>query len=143
MANYVVDASIVIEYLITGPYTPHAQAFFSQIEDDDKLDVPEFCLLECTNVIWKQARFGNMSGEIAGELLTELRKLKLRRAPMKRLLDETLTIALDNKIAVYDASYIALAKRSAYPLISIDRQQIRAALAEGVSVIPLTDFKSR
>jgi hypothetical protein len=27
MADYVMDASIVIEYLITGPYTPNVQAF--------------------------------------------------------------------------------------------------------------------
>lgn len=54
MANYIVDASVVIEYLITGPYTPNVQAFFNQITNADRLTVPEFCLLECTNVIWKQ-----------------------------------------------------------------------------------------
>jgi hypothetical protein len=31
MANYIVDASVVIEYLITGPHTPTVQAFFKQI----------------------------------------------------------------------------------------------------------------
>lgn len=51
MANYIVDASLVIEYLIAGPYTPNARAFFNKITAADRLTVPEFCLLECTDVI--------------------------------------------------------------------------------------------
>ncbi|MCB9452418.1 MAG: type II toxin-antitoxin system VapC family toxin [Anaerolineaceae bacterium] len=141
MANYIVDASVVIEYLITGPYTPNVQAFFNQITSADRLTVPEFCLLECTNVIWKQVRFSGMSRGDAEELLRVLRTLKLRRAPMKRLLDRALDIALNNTLAVYDSGYVALALHYGYPLISIDQPQIRAATAEGVTLIPVTAFK--
>jgi predicted nucleic acid-binding protein len=141
MANYIVDASIVIEYLITGPYTPNVQAYFNQITNADRLTVPEFCLLECTNVIWKQVRFSGMSRGDAEELLRVLRTLKLRRAPMKRLLDRALDIALNNTLAVYDSGYVALALHYGYPLISIDQPQIRAATAEGVTLVPITSFK--
>ncbi|MEJ2148759.1 MAG: type II toxin-antitoxin system VapC family toxin [Chloroflexota bacterium] len=140
MASYIVDASVVMEYLITGPYTPHVQAFFNQIAAADRLTVPEFCLLECTNVIWKQVRFSGMPREDAGELLRVLRTLKLNRAPMKRLLDRALDIALNNTLAVYDSGYVALALHYGYPLISIDQPQIRAASAEGVTLIPVTHF---
>ena len=141
MANYIIDASIVIEYLITGSYTSNVQAFFNQLTAADRLTVPEFCLLECTNVIWKQVRFNGMSRGDAEELLRLLRTLKLRRAPMKRLLDRALDIALNNTLAVYDSGYIALALHYGYPLISIDQPQIRAAAAERVTVIPVTTFK--
>lgn len=141
MANYIVDASVVIEYLITGPYTPNVQAFFNQITNADRLTVPEFCLLECTNVIWKQVRFSGMSRGDAEELLRVLRTLKLRRAPMKRLLDRALDIALNNTLAVYDSGYVALALHYGYPLISIDQPQIRTATAEGVTLLPITHFK--
>jgi predicted nucleic acid-binding protein len=141
MANYIVDASVVIEYLITGPYTPNVQAFFNQITNADRLTVPEFCLLECTNVIWKQVRFSGMSRGDAEELLRVLRTLKLRRAPMKRLLDRALDIALNNTLAVYDSGYVALALHYGYPLMSIDQPQIRAATAEGVTLIPISTFK--
>ena len=67
-----------------------------------------------------------------------LRTLKLRRAPMQRLLDRALDIALNNPLAVYDSGYIALALYYGYPLISIDQPQIRAATAEGVTLIPIT-----
>jgi predicted nucleic acid-binding protein len=141
MANYIIDASVVIEYLITGSYTPNVQAFFNQLTAADRLTVPEFCLLECTNVIWKQVRFSGMSRGDAEELLRVLRTLKLRRAPMKRLLDRALDIALNNTLAVYDSGYVALALHYGYPLISIDQPQIRAATAEGVTLIPVTSFK--
>src|SRR5258708_690754 len=140
MAKYIVDASVIIEYLITGTYTSNVQAFFNQLTAADRLTVPEFCLMECANVIWKQVRFSGMSRNDANELLKLLRTVKLRRAPMKRLLDRALNIALNNTMAVYDSCYIALALHYGYPLITLDQPQIRAATAEGVMVIPVTKF---
>jgi predicted nucleic acid-binding protein len=141
MANYIVDASIVVEYLVAGTYTANVRTFFNQITNTDRLTITEFCLLECTNVIWKQVRFNGMSRSDALVSLHTLRTLKLRRAPMKRLLDRSLEIALDNKLAVYDSGYIALALYYGYPLISADQAQIRAAIVEGATVIPITEFK--
>ncbi len=141
MANYIVDASVVIEYLVSGAYTAQAQAFFNQVTAADRLIVPEFCLLECTNVIWKQVRFNGMARSEADELLTVLRMLKLRRAPMKRLLDRALDIALKHQLAVYDSGYVALALHYGYPLLTIDQPQMRAAVGEGVILKSLSDFK--
>ncbi|MEJ5312204.1 MAG: type II toxin-antitoxin system VapC family toxin [Anaerolineae bacterium] len=140
MASYVVDASVVIEYLITGPYTPNAQAFFNQMTATDRLIVPEFCLLECANVVWKQVRFSGMSHSQAHDLVRVLQMLKLHRVPVRRLLDHALTIALNNTLAIYDSGYIALALYFAYPLATFDRRQAAAALAEGVSLVPLIQF---
>lgn len=69
MAAYVVDASVVTEYLVLGHYTPNAVAFFQQVTDVDQLIVPEFCLLECTNVLWKHVRFQGMPVVQAESLL--------------------------------------------------------------------------
>lgn len=140
MADYVVDASVVIEYLISGTLTPQVTAFFNALTSSDRLTVPEFCLLECTNVIWKQVRFGGLSRGDAKELLNVLRVLKLRRAPMKRLLESSLNIALQHNLAVYDSGYIALALHYGYPLISLDHPQSRAATAEGITVIAISNF---
>jgi predicted nucleic acid-binding protein len=130
----IIDASVVIEYLISGQHTPQIQNFFNLITANNVFIVPEFCLLECTNVIWKQVRFNGMSRNDAIELLNVLRILKLRRAPMKHLLNRALEIGLNNTLAVYDSGYIALALHYGYPLVSIDRPPIRAATAEGVAV---------
>ncbi len=141
MANYVVDASVVIEYLVVGALTPNVNAFFNQVTATDRLVVPEFCLLECTNVIWKQVRFNGLPRTDAENLLKVLRALKLQRTPMKHLLERTLAIALDNSRAAYDSGYIALSLYYGYPLITLDQPQIRAATIQGATLKPITDFK--
>ncbi len=140
MATHIIDASIVIEYLITGQYTPNARALFDQVAPDDRLIVPEFCLLECTNVLWKQVRFQGMAADKAHTLLRHLRKLPLVRVPVKAALDSALKIGLTHQLAVYDAAYIALASRAGQPFITLDQRQRQAAAAEGVSLIPITNF---
>src|SRR5512133_956012 len=99
MALYIIDASVVIEYLITGPYTSHAQALFTTVTPSDRLVVPEFCLLECTNVLWKQVRFQSMPVSTAQALLRHLRKLPLMRVPVKAALDTALSIGLKHQLA--------------------------------------------
>ncbi|MCU0514877.1 MAG: type II toxin-antitoxin system VapC family toxin [Anaerolineae bacterium] len=141
MAICIVDASVVIEYLVTGTYTPNALALFNQATPNDRFIVPEFCLLECTNVLWKQVRFNGMPVSRAEALLRHLKKLPLTRVPAKAALSNALTIGLTHQLAIYDAAYVALAKRSGYPLISLDQPQIQAATAEGVSLIPITQLK--
>jgi predicted nucleic acid-binding protein len=141
MAVYIVDASVVIEYLITGPYTINARALFTRTTPTDRLIVPEFCLLECANVLWKQVRFQGMPVFQAQTLLRHLRKLPLIRVPVKAALNTALTMGLKHQLAVYDSAYVALASRSGYPFITTDQSQSRAATAEGVTLLPITNFK--
>ena len=138
--HYIVDASVVIEYFITGPFTQHAIAFFDQTATRDQLTVPEFCLLECTNVIWKQVRFNGLPRQNAENMVRALSLLKLRRVPVKALLRQALSIGLDHNLAVYDSSYIALAQHYRTSFITIDVRQQQAALDERVTIKALTDF---
>ncbi|WP_211176235.1 hypothetical protein [Brasilonema sp. UFV-L1] len=57
MAAYVVDASVVIQYAIAQAQTAAARCLVARMYGEDTLHIPEFCLLECTNVLWKQVRF--------------------------------------------------------------------------------------
>lgn len=140
MANYVIDASVVIEYLVSGLYTRNTQALFTQVTSIDRLIVPEFCLLECTNVLWKQVRFQGMPVLQAESLLKHLRKLPLMRVPAKAALSSALRIGLAHQLAIYDSAYVALAKLSGYALITLDQPQQRAAAAESVSLKQITEF---
>lgn len=141
MATYVVDASVVIERLIRGSYTANVQAMFTQLKKMDTLLVPEFCLLECTNLLWKHVRFQGMLLADAEILLKDLRSLPIKRVPAKAALNHALRIGLTHQLAVYDSAYIALAKRSGHPLITIDMPRSRAAASERVILNPITDFK--
>lgn len=47
MATYVVDASVLIQYLVTQVYTPETRVLIARMYQGDQLHIPEFCLLEC------------------------------------------------------------------------------------------------
>lgn len=138
---YIVDASVVAEFLITGPYTPNTQAFFKGALTGDSFTVPELALSECTNVIWKAVRFRGMPPALAMQALQDLKALPLKRVPTKSALNSALAIGLKHNLAIYDSLYIALALRSKQAFITLDTKQSRAAAAEGVTVIPITQFK--
>ncbi|MDZ4771151.1 MAG: type II toxin-antitoxin system VapC family toxin [Chloroflexota bacterium] len=127
MPNYVIDATVVIETVLVEAYTAHVDRFFDSITNDDRLIVPEFCLLECTNVLWKRIRAGQITRSEGEDMLSALRGLKLRRAPMKRLLDRALDIGLRRSLAIHYAC----------PLVTLDQLEARAAVSEGVTVVNL------
>jgi len=57
---YVVDTTVVMQYLLTETYTSHTIVLVQQLQQGTQLCIPEFCLLECANVFWKQVRFQGM-----------------------------------------------------------------------------------
>jgi predicted nucleic acid-binding protein len=140
IADYVVDASVVIQRLIRDMYTPHARALFDGLDDLTRVHVPEFCLLECTNVLWKEVRFRGMPPTTAKLLIGDLRALPLNVADITVVLERALEIGLQHQLAVYDSAYIALAEHLAYPFVTVDARQEQAARAVGVTLKPVTDF---
>jgi predicted nucleic acid-binding protein len=141
MSDYIVDASVVVQYLITDTYTSNARALFLSLSENDKIHVPEFCLLECANVLWKQVRFNGMTPSDADILVSELILLPLNVANLSNVLNRALEIGLQYQLAVYDSAYIALAEKLAYPFITVDARQEQAARVVGITLKPVTDFK--
>lgn len=140
MSQYVVDASIVIQHLVNELHTVHVNALFKEVGKVTAVYVPEFCLLECTNVLWKHVRFQGVSASEAERLTIELVALDVTIAPVVGLLPRALEIGLKHQLALYDSVYIALAEKMGVPLITDDERQAEAADAEGVSLKPITDF---
>ena len=138
--NYIVDASIVIQRFIRDTYTEQARRFFRNLTEDDKFYLPEFCLLECANVLWKQVRFHSMPQSEAGALIVALLNLPFEISPVEDVLSRALQIGLAHQLAIYDSVYIALAEKYDYPLITLDARQETAAKTIGVTIKPITDF---
>lgn len=141
MTSYIVDASVVAELIIASQYTANAQALFKGALSGDLFSVPELCLNECTNVIWKMVRNRGMPPQLALIALRDLKALPLKRAATKSVLGAALAIGLKHDLAVYDSLYIALALRTGNAFVTIDSKQEQAAMTEGVKVIPVTNFK--
>jgi len=140
MTQYIVDASVVVQRLIYDTHTTNAKALFRHVGTLHELYVPEFCLLECTNVLWKQVRFHGMSQSDAEILIDDLSNLPFMIIPATSLLKRGLQIGLLHQLAVYDSVYIALAEHLGYPLITTDARQEQAAKALGIPIKPITDF---
>ncbi len=140
MATYVIDASLVIKRFIVETYTPEARVVLARMERGDELYIPEFCLLECANVLWKEVRFGGMPQTQAEAFLGDLLDLPFQIVPVSNLLPRALQVGLTHQLAVYDSLYIALALEMVCPLITVDRRQADAAAASGATLKPITDF---
>ena len=141
MTFYVVDASVVIKVLVNEEYTNNARALFHPDHVANvTLLLPEFVLIECTNILWKYVRFHGMSEATAKRLAELLQKLPLERAQITFVLPRALEIGLTHELAVYDSVYIALAETLHYPLITVDRRQAQAAQTAGITLKAITDF---
>lgn len=141
MTAYVVDASIVIQRLIMDTHTSAVKMLFEGLADSkDELWVPEFCLLECANVLWKQVRFSGLPDDQALRLIRDLVVLPLHVTPVSDLFASALQIGLEHELAMYDSVYIALAAHLGYPLITVDTKQEQAASASGVIITPIANF---
>lgn len=140
MAAYVVDSSVVIQYLVEDTYSSHTKNFFEHQPSLEELYVPEFCMLECVNVLWKRVRFQGVLEQRALQLVNDLLGLPLSIVDAAEFLQSALRIGLASKLAVYDSVYIAMAVKLNYPLVTVDQVQIKAAVGTGVIVKAITDF---
>jgi predicted nucleic acid-binding protein len=140
MTSYIVDASVIAQWLITEPYTSNVIAMLQEVQPPDYLYVPEFCRIECVNILWKRVRFHGMPQELAERQVNNLVALPLKIIPGSSMYHDALTIGIKHQLAIYDSIYIALARHLNYPLITVDQKQASAAKEENVTLKPVTDF---
>jgi len=108
-ARYVVDASVLGHYLDLDTYTAEVTHLLAGLVRGDHLYIPEFCLLECTNILWKHVRFNGLPHADAAATLADLLKLPFQIIAVQPFLSQALQISLNPPLAVYDALYVALA----------------------------------
>ncbi len=85
MKHYIIDASVVIQRFIQQEYTPQTKILFNHLLEGDQFYIPEFCLLECTNIIWKQARFYGLPEDQAQLLIQDLQAISFQIYPVSNL----------------------------------------------------------
>lgn len=135
MTNYVIDASVVAQLVITDVNSAEVEVLFRSVIDGNTLVIPEFGLTESTNVLWKHVRFHNLTRGDAESLVRDLITLDIVIAPTVALMPRALEIGLTHQIAIYDSIYIALAEKLNHPLITVDQKQAKVADAEGVILL--------
>ena len=122
----VVDASVGIKLVINEGLSAEAHALFAHLAQDPaaRFFVPELFYLECANILWKHTQRSGYPLADAQLNLSTLSALALQRFSILSLPADSLTIAANHAITVYDACYVATAKHFGVPLVTADTKLV-------------------
>jgi len=119
----VIDASVIAKWVLPGePYQEKAV----KLKEDYTLGLvglcaPSFTAQEVANALWRALKLGRILKEDAEEALRALGDMKIELHGLSWAeVPESVTIALDLDLTVYDASYLHLSDKLRAPLITAD-----------------------
>ena len=118
MTGYVVDASVVVKWLVTEEWSDESSRL---LDAGPTLIAPELVFAEASNALWAMHR----RGDLTRDDLTDATDL-LRSAPisvpvsMRRLAAGAVRLAVDLGHPAYDCYYLALAMQEQYPVVTAD-----------------------
>ncbi|MBM3668495.1 MAG: type II toxin-antitoxin system VapC family toxin [Actinobacteria bacterium] len=132
MNAFVLDASVCLSWFLTKPDSGPAWAKIDLLDELVPV-VPAIWRLEVANVIATHVRSRGLLVDSARTMLAEILSLPVA------VIDESPTptimqLAIDRGLTSYDASYLDVALRSGWPLVTLDRELLRAASEAGVVV---------
>ena len=120
----VVDTNVVAYYLLgTEPFAVEAREFW---QATDEPVAPAHWQTELANVVWMAVRTGTLSASEGHRRLDFASRLRLRSVPIGSLWQSALTLSLDSGLSAYDTLFVALARRRRLPLVTFDKQILKA-----------------
>lgn len=141
MNRYVIDASALVKLVVpeTGSEAMHALAASFRTGQVHLL-APDFILVECANVLWKYARQTQTPEVEVQEALQVIRRLGIEYVPQILLLEAALALALEHQRPIYDALYLALARRENAALITADERLVNTLAGQGFPMVLLREW---
>lgn len=139
--RYVLDASVAAKWFTNHHEADREKAIALRALHEAgrcTLVVPDFALLEIVNAV----RFSERADEAdATRALSLLEKLRLSIEPLDwDLLRKATAIAWAFRVAVYDATYVALAERQGFPLLTADEVMVKKMKGHSI-VVRLGDLE--
>ena len=119
MSACVVDASVVLR-IVTGHL--EAPGLQQQLFDSSFVLAPALLQTEVANGLWTLKRAGALADLNPQDLLKEATELVDHLEPDQNLQVEALALAIHLNHSVYDCLYLALARREAAELLTVDRR---------------------
>ena len=103
----------------------------------DPVLVPSIFPIELANALYQAERRGRIPAAITPQLLRDVADFQFTTSAPLFDLAEELELARKHGLTIYDACYLALAKRTVDPILaSCDARLRAAALAESIPVTP-------
>jgi predicted nucleic acid-binding protein len=140
--RFVVDTSILAQLFTTEPDSPRVRTLVKSLDKASiqHLDIPEFTIIEVTNVLWQYVRRHGMALDTATLALSYLRTLPLTIHASSPLLSRAFDISTQYNLAIYDTLHLALAENLQCGLITDDKKQAGVAQQLQITLKPITDF---
>jgi len=127
----VVDSSIIAKYILREEGWEQVRKYLEEGALTFKIAIKE-----ALNALWKRVVMKEIESNYAFQVAKILLKHPIVKfEPQDPYLPDAFRIATARKITVYDALFIALAKRHNSKLITSDRKQADVAEIENVEVI--------
>jgi predicted nucleic acid-binding protein len=136
MTRFVLDASIALSWIFADEASPQTEALFERVRDYGAV-VPVIWYFEVANVVAHGERKKRLTSAQSTYLLSRLEQLPIDVDDQgrSRAFYETLQIARNDGLTVYDAAYLEVAGRYALPLATKDRELALCAQRYGVALI--------
>jgi predicted nucleic acid-binding protein len=131
----VIDASVVVEYLIVSPLTPQAQALLRAVERDVEFWAPDLLYAESVSALRKLSRLRAITPAEGEQAVEDLCRLPITITGTRDLMPRAWAIRL--AITPYDACYTALAEVLGAPLVTADHRLTRALRGTGLDTVYL------
>ena len=139
--SFVLDSSVTLAWVFHEETTPALRQVFTRLGEHGAW-VPGLWRLEVANALEMGVRRGRRSAEFRDQTLADLKlwPVKTDLQTDRQAWKDTLRLAVEYHLTLYDAAYLELAVRRALPLATLDRDLREAAVRQGV--VLLGDEKS-
>ena len=134
--SLVLDSSVTLAWLYSDEVTEAIRRVFEAVAEHGAV-VPALWRLEVANSLTLAARRGRIDGEFRGAALSDLAMLDITTDPETdtNAWGQTLQLADQCGLTVYDAAFLELALRRRLPLATLDEKLRAAATGCGVELL--------
>jgi len=137
MSVFVVDASVTLAWCFEDEKIPGTEGLLERLQQGDRIIVPAHWPTEVANALLMGVRRKRIKPEQPPLLWDELARLPIDTEPALTAVQakEVLVLGEKHGLTVYDLAYLELARRSQFPLGTLDADLRKAAQAEGVELL--------
>lgn len=118
MTGYVVDASVVVKWMVDEE---HSEAAASLLDSGATLVAPALVFAEAANALWAMRRRGDIGADDVSDAMAILQTVPVAiPLSMLQLTAAAARLAADLDHPVYDCFYLALAVQTQYAVVTAD-----------------------
>jgi predicted nucleic acid-binding protein len=137
----VIDASVAVEFLVRLKWTEHASRLFGALTEPGatlQFWAPDLLFAESASALRKLVLLEAISATAGGTAVERLGRLPVAATGTAALLADAWK--LRHNVTIYDACYLALAKRLDAPFVTADERLAHSRHSSAIPVVMLDEI---